>query len=86
MDTNRKQRFQALLPHLDERMRRLIAAVETIGLGHDCELLYNQRLCGISEVSRDTGVSRRGISLGLAELKNTIEKSRSNRQKKGGYS
>jgi hypothetical protein len=72
MDTNRKQRFQALLPHLDERMRRLIAAVETIGLSHG----------GISE--RDTGVSRRGISLGLAELKNTIEKSRSNRQKKGG--
>jgi hypothetical protein len=76
MDTNRKQRFQALLPHLDERMRRLIAAAETIGLGHG----------GISEVSRDTGVSRRGISLGLAELNNTIEKSRSNRQirEKGG--
>ena len=76
MDTNRRQRFQALLPHIDERMRRLIAAAETIGLGHG----------GITEVSRDTGVSRRGISSGLKELKNITEESGDNRQirKKGG--
>jgi len=54
-----KVRFDALLPHLDERMRRMIAASETLSEGYGA----------ISEVSRATGVSRRAISQGLKELK-----------------
>lgn len=54
-----KVRFVALTPHLDERMRRMIAASETLSEGYGA----------ISEVSRAIGVSRRAISQGLKELK-----------------
>jgi len=57
-----KVRFDALVPHLDERMRRMIAASETLSEGYGA----------ISEVSRATGVSRRAISQGLKELKEHI--------------
>lgn len=55
---NIKKKFQVLEPHLNERMRRMVAASETIGKGYG----------GISEVSRATGVSRRAITLGIKEL------------------
>jgi DNA-binding transcriptional ArsR family regulator len=47
-----KMKFAALTPHLDERMRRIIVASETLGADYGA----------ISEVSRATGVSRRAIS------------------------
>jgi transposase len=53
-----KLRFETLSPHLDERMRRMIAASETLGEGYGA----------ISEVSRATGRSRRAISQGVQEL------------------
>jgi transposase len=54
-----KARYEALRPWLDERARRLLAAAESQALGPR----------GISAVSRATGVSRRVIRQGMAELK-----------------
>jgi transposase len=51
-------RFALLEKHLDERLRRLVAAAEAEALGAR----------GISLVSRCTGVSRRAIRMGLQEL------------------
>jgi hypothetical protein len=47
-----KRRFESLLPAVDERMRRLIAAAESLAIDYG----------GISIVSRATGVSRRAIA------------------------
>jgi len=47
-----KRRFESLLPTVDERMRRLIAAAESLPIDYG----------GISIVSRATGVSRRAIA------------------------
>jgi transposase len=52
-------RFKQLEFALDERMRRLYAAAEASALGHG----------GITLVSKATGISRRAIHEGLAELK-----------------
>jgi hypothetical protein len=62
MDSKKvKIKFEALAPHLDERMRRIVAASETLGESYGV----------ISEVSRATGVSRRAISQGIEELTDT---------------
>jgi transposase len=53
-----RTRFQKLEPFLDERMRRLVAASESLTIGFG----------GTSEVSRQTGVSRRAIIQGIKEL------------------
>jgi transposase len=53
-----KARYEALRPRLDERARRLLAAAESQAIGPG----------GISAVSRATGVSRRVIRHGMAEL------------------
>src|SRR5437763_15607433 len=53
-----RQRFQQLFATLDERQRRLWAAAEASALGYG----------GVSLVARATGVSRRAIHPGLAEL------------------
>jgi transposase len=53
------QRFELLEPHLDERLRRLLAAAEAEALGPR----------GLSLVSRSTGVSRRVIREGIEELR-----------------
>ena len=55
-----KRRFESLLPTVDERMRRLIAAAESLAIAYG----------GISIVSRATGVSRRAIARGIVELGN----------------
>src|SRR6476660_436608 len=55
-----KRRFESLLPAVDERMRRLIAAAESLAIDYG----------GISVVSRATGVSRRAIARGIVELGN----------------
>jgi transposase len=47
-----------MAPFLDERMRRLVAASESLTIGFG----------GTSEVSRQTGVSRRAIIQGIKEL------------------
>lgn len=53
-----RTRFQKLTPFLDERMRRLVAASESVALGFG----------GTSLVSAATGVSRRAIIQGIKEL------------------
>ena len=54
-------RFEKLAPFLDERMRRLVAASESLAIGFG----------GTSQVSRQTGVSRRAIIRGIKELDET---------------
>ena len=51
-------RFEMLTPFLNERTRRLFSAAEAAALGRG----------GITRVARATGVSRRAIAAGLAEL------------------
>jgi transposase len=51
-------RLQALLPHLNERQRRLLLAAEARGLGHG----------GIRIVARAVGVSETTVRKGVAEL------------------
>ena len=58
-DTLIEQRFSLLSDALDERLRRLVAAAEAQVVGYG----------GVSLVARATGVSRRAITVGLAELK-----------------
>ena len=54
-----RRRFRLIEPHLDERLRRLVAAAEVAAAG----------VGGVSAVSRATGVSRRAIRAGAKELK-----------------
>jgi transposase len=54
-----RRRFQLIERHLDERMRRLLAAAEAEAVGFG----------GASVVARATGVSRRAIRSGARELK-----------------
>ncbi len=51
-------KFSALLPHLDERQRRLYLGSEARSLGHG----------GIALVARAAGVSRQTVALGVDEL------------------
>lgn len=69
-----KDRFQYLSRFLDERMRRLYAAAEAKALGRG----------GISAISEATGVSRRAIAQGLAELDEQVVAGGSVRVRKEG--
>ena len=51
-------KFETILPHLDERQRRLLLAAEARWLGHG----------GISVVARAAGVSRVTVTAGVDEL------------------
>jgi len=53
-----RTRFEKLAPFLDERLRRLVAATESLTVGFG----------GTSAVSRQTGMSRRAIIQGIKEL------------------
>jgi hypothetical protein len=53
-----RRRFKLIEKHLDERMRRLLAAAEAVAVGRG----------GVSAVARATGVSRRAIRVGAQEL------------------
>src|ERR1700730_16802528 len=72
-----RRRFRLIERHLDERMRRLVAAAQAdqVALG------------GASVVARATGVSRRAIRIGAKELKEacrSLEPSRRIRRPGGG--
>jgi hypothetical protein len=58
------ERFRLVEPWLNERMRRLWAAAESAAVGRG----------GTSLVARASGVSRRAIAVGLAELQQKPEK------------
>jgi hypothetical protein len=51
-------KFEAILPHLDERQRRLLIGAEARSLGHG----------GIRAVARAAGVREATVSLGVREL------------------
>ncbi|MFJ9821825.1 ISAzo13 family transposase, partial [Streptomyces sp. NPDC101151] len=51
-------KFAAILPHLDERQRRLLIGAEARSLGHG----------GIRTVARAAGVREGTVSLGVREL------------------
>src|SRR5660397_110346 len=53
-----RAKFEAVLPHLDERGQRLVMAAEARSLGHG----------GIAAVHRATGASKTRITAGVAEL------------------
>jgi hypothetical protein len=57
-ETAIRTRFEKLAPFLNERTRRLFTAAEAAAIGRG----------GITAVTRATGVSRRAIAAGLAEL------------------
>jgi transposase len=54
-----RKRFEALSPHIDERVRRLCLASEALAIGRG----------GVSLVAAETGVSRPTIAAGIRELK-----------------
>jgi len=58
VEASLRAKFEAVLPHLDERQQRLVMAGEARSLGHG----------GIAAVASATGASRSRISLGVAEL------------------
>src|SRR5690349_15517032 len=58
-ETEIKARFEMLAPFLNERTRRLTAAAEAASVGRG----------GVSRAARATGISRRAIASGLAELR-----------------
>jgi transposase len=60
-DRDIQHRFRSLSPFLDERMRRLVAASESEAIGYG----------GVSAVARATGISRRAITEGIKELRET---------------
>ncbi len=62
-ETGIRRRFEVLESHLDERLRRMVAAAEAEVLGRR----------GISLVSRCTGVSRRAIRRGMQELREAAQ-------------
>jgi hypothetical protein len=70
-----RTRFELLQKHLDERLRRLVAAAEAQALGAR----------SISLVARCTGVSRRAIRQGMQELHQAAQpSSRTQRVRKAG--
>ena len=56
-------KFEALLPHLDERSRRLVLAADARMLGHG----------GIRKVARAAGAREATVSLGVGELESGAE-------------
>ena len=67
-------KFDAIMPHLDERQRRLMLAAEARSLGHG----------GVSLVARASGVSRVTITGGVAELEAGTESTPGRARRVGG--
>jgi transposase len=61
-DSELREKVAALLPHLNERQRRLFLAAEARTLGHG----------GVAQVARAAGVSRPTIQQGLRELTGSV--------------
>src|SRR5215469_9790266 len=67
-------KFESILPHLDERQRRLLLAAEARSIGHG----------GISLVSRASGISRVTITAGVAELEAGVDPTPGRTRRPGG--
>lgn len=70
-----RKKYQALLPYLNEKTRRIWAAAESLSL---------QGQGGISIVSEATGISRSTISAGVKEIQNPLSAERSRLRRMGG--
>ncbi len=68
------KKFERIRPHLNEASLRLWAANEALSLGYG----------GVSEVSRDTELSRTTIHAGIAELESAAVAHQSNRIRRSG--
>jgi transposase len=73
-DGGLKEKMTALLPHLNERQRRLFLAAEARALGHG----------GVARVARAVGVSRPTIQQGLRELTGSVAPTERVRRVGGG--
>lgn len=62
-NNNLQQRYNTIKPFLNEKQRRLYLGTEAIAIGYG----------GASEVSRQTGVSRRAIKQGIQEIEEETE-------------
>src|SRR5271167_2370242 len=69
-----QEKYQALSPIMDERLRRRWAATEANSLGHG----------GITLVARATGLSRTTIQAGLAELREPMSTESATRIRRKG--
>jgi len=67
-------KFDALLPHLDERQRRLVLGAEARWLGHG----------GIELVARASGISRKTVAAGAAELESGTDPLEGRIRREGG--
>src|SRR6267378_3830872 len=67
-------KFDSILPHLDERQRRLLLAAEARSLGHG----------GISLVARAAGVSRVTVTSGVDELEAGADPTPGRARRSGG--
>lgn len=67
-------KFEVILPHLDERQRRLLLAAEAGSLGYG----------GISLVARAAGVSRMTVTTGVEELEAGLEPTPGRARRVGG--
>ena len=63
VEASLRAKFEAVLPHLDERSARLVLAGEARSLGHG----------GIAVVARASGASRSRVQQGVAELESGAE-------------
>ena len=72
--TSLRAKFEAVLPHLDERSTRLVLAGEARALGHG----------GIAAVARASGASRSRVQQGVAELESGVEPLGRVRRRGGG--
>jgi DDE family transposase len=73
-DTALGEKLRAVLPHLNERQRRLVLAAEARALGYG----------GVVRVARAAGVSRPTIHQGLRELAQPLEEAERVRRPGGG--
>lgn len=69
-----RERFRYLEPFLNEKMIRLFAAAEALAMGYG----------GISKVAKGIGVSRRAITEGCKELKESPKQTEERIRKSGG--
>ncbi len=69
-----KKRYDALKPHLDERVIRLVAAAEALALGRG----------GMTAVSKATGISRNVIARGIEEINSETSLPKKRVRRKGG--
>src|SRR3989304_6944338 len=73
-DEDLRNKYAGIIPLVDERQRRLIAAADAISLGRG----------GVSKIARTSGLSRMTVHTGIAELREGGEPKEGIRREGGG--